>query len=312
MPRRVIFDTDPGVDDSMALLLLLRSPELQLDAVTTVFGNVDVGQTTRNAVIILDVAGRPDVPVFRGADRPLLRNRQHGGASVHGDNGLGGIRLPTASRGATPGRGADEIVDRIMALPGEITLIAFGPLTNVALAVCLEPRIVENIHELVIMGGAATVPGNVSPVAEANFHNDPEAARIVFESGFPLVMVGLDVTLQAIIVPDDLAVLRKQGGDVGAFIDDISAHYGDHYARRDGIIGFPMHDAAAVLYALDPGYFETERWYVEIETQSDLAAGMSIADRPGKTRKAPNATVCVGIDAERFMAMYVERLSVTP
>lgn len=309
MPRRVIFDTDPGVDDAMALLLLLRSPELQLDAVTTVYGNVDVEQTTRNAIILLDVAGRSDIPVARGADRPLMRHRQRGGAVVHGDNGLGGAALPEPSRGAGGQRAAELIVERIMAAePGEITLIAVGPLTNVALATCLEPRIVERVHQLIIMGGAVTVPGNVTPLAEANFYNDPEAARIVVAAGYPLVLVGLDVTHQALITPRQIEWLRDHGGAQGAFIHAISHHYAEHYARNTGMTGFPMHDSAAVLYAIDPGYFQTERWYLEVETSSQRASGLVMADRRGKWGQAPNADVCVGIDAGRMVALYLERL----
>jgi purine nucleosidase len=308
MPTRVIFDTDPGVDDAMAIFFLLRSPELRLDALTTVYGNVDVEQTTRNALVILDVAGRADVPVVRGADRPLLRERRTGGAAVHGDNGLGGAGLPAPSRSAGPGRAAETIVERVLAAPGEITLVAVGPLTNLALAVRLEPRIAEAVREVVIMGGAATVPGNVSPVAEANIANDPEAAWIVFHAGWPLAMVGLDVTLQAIITPDDIREIEAAGHPDGAFIRAISAHYGDHYARRTGKVGFPMHDSAAVLYAIDPGYFRTERWYVDVETGGARSAGHTIPDRRGQWGHRPNATVCVGIDDARFLALYKERL----
>ena len=210
MSRRVIFDTDPGVDDAMALFFLLQSPEFELEAVTTVFGNVDVEQTTRNALILLDVAGRADIPVAPGAGRPLMphRQRQLGGAVVHGDNGLGGADLPKPSRAAGSQRAAELIVERVMAAPGEITLIAVGPLTNVALATCLEPRIVEHVRELIVMGGAATVPGNVTPLAEANFHNDPEAAAIVVAAGYRLALIGLDVTLQAIITPEQVDTAR--------------------------------------------------------------------------------------------------------
>lgn len=310
-PRRVIFDTDPGVDDAMALFFVLQSPELVLDAVTTVFGNVDVEQTTRNALILLDIAGRADVPVAVGAGRPLMpqRRRQLGGAVVHGDNGLGGATLPAPSRAAGSRRAAELIVERVMSAPGEITLIAVGPLTNIALAACLEPRIVEHVHELIVMGGAATVPGNASPLAEANFHNDPEAAAIVVGAGFKLALVGLDVTLQAIIPLDDIERLRREGGAVGAFTYEISAHYGAHYARRTGRIGFPMHDSAAVLYAIDPGYFRTEHWYVEVETTSPRAFGMVMADRRGRWQQAPNAEVCIAIDSDRFRRLYLDRLT---
>ena len=311
MPRRVILDTDPGVDDAMALFFLLRSHELELEAVTTVFGNVDVEQTTRNALILLDIAGRPDIPVARGAGRPLMphRQRQLGGAVVHGDNGLGGAALPRPSRSAGTQRAAELIVERVMAAPGEVTLIAVGPLTNVALATCLEPRIVEHVRELIVMGGAATVPGNVTPLAEANFHNDPEAAAIVVAAGYRFVLVGLDVTLEANIRPEQVDALKVRGGEVGAFIHAIAAHYGGHYARLRGRAEFPMHDAAAVLYAIDPSYFRTERWYLEIETTSPRASGMVMTDRPGWWGEPPNAEVCVGIDADRFLTLYVDRLT---
>lgn len=310
-PRRVIFDTDPGVDDAMALFLLLQSPELTLDAVTTVFGNVDVEQTTRNAIIVLDVAGRPDIPVAVGAGRPLMPHRQRrlSGAVVHGDNGLGGAVLPESSRPAGQQRAAELIVERVMASPGEITLIAVGPLTNIALATCLEPRIVENVHELIVMGGAATVPGNVTPLAEANFHNDPEAASIVLGAGYTLALVGLDVTLDALIGLEDVEMLRERGGAVGAFTHAISSHYGGHYTRRTGRNGFPMHDSAAVLYAIDRGYFETEHWYLEVETTSPRASGQVLTDQRGRWGQSPNADVCVSIDAAGFLKLYLDRLT---
>jgi inosine-uridine nucleoside N-ribohydrolase len=311
MSRRILLDTDPGVDDAMALFFLLGSPELQLEAVTTVFGNVDVEQTTRNALILLDVAGRPDIPVAPGADRPLMpqRQRQIGGAVVHGDNGLGGAELPSPSRAAGAQRAAELIVERVMAAPGDLTVIAVGPLTNIALATCLEPRIVENVHELIVMGGAATVPGNVTPLAEANFHNDPEAARIVVAAGYRLALVGLDVTLHALITPEQVDHLRDRGGPVGKFIHAIGAHYGAHYARRTGRPGFPMHDSAASLYAIDRDYFQTERWYLEIETSSPRAAGMVMTDRRGRWGEVPNADVCIGIDDDRFLSLYLDRLT---
>lgn len=311
MPRRVILDTDPGVDDTMALFLLLHSPELQLDAVTTVFGNVDVEQTTRNIIIALDIAGRSDLPVARGADRPLLRNRQTDGAAVHGGNGLGGAALPQPSRQAGSQHAAALIVERVMAAPGEITLIAVGPLTNLAIATRLEPRIVENVEQVVVMGGAVTVPGNVSPVAEANIHNDPEAAQIVLGAGFPLALIGLDVTLQAIITLDDVAVLRTTAGPEGEFIHAITVNYGDRHTNRLGHYGFPMHDASAVLYAIDPGYFKTERWYLEVETHSERAVGLVMADRRGWWKQPPNADVCLEIDSERFRQFYLDRLATT-
>ena len=309
MPRRVIFDTDPGVDDAMALFLLLRSPELTLDAVTTIYGNVDVEQATRNALILLDVAGRPDIPVAAGAGTPLMRPPRLSGMVVHGDNGLGGVDLPVPSRGVGSQRAAELIIERVMAAPGEITILAVGPLTNIALATCLEPKIVQNVHELIIMGGAVTVPGNVTPLAEANIHNDAESAAIVFSAGYRMALIGLDVTLKALITPAQVEALRDHGGQMGRFTHAISHHYGQHYIRRTGLPGFPMHDSAAILYAIDPGYFTVERWYLEVETHSPRAYGMVMADRRGRWGEAPNASVCVDIDNERFLKLYMERLT---
>lgn len=312
MPKRIILDTDPGVDDAMAIFFLLRSPELHVEALTTVFGNVDVEQTTRNAAIVLDVAGRSDIPLAQGAGRPLLRDRRTGGSVVHGDNGLGGASLPPPSRGPGDRRAAESIVERIMTSPGEITLVAVGPLTNLALAVRLEPKVADAVREVVVMGGAATVPGNVSPVAEANIANDPEAAWIVFHAGWPLAMVGLDVTLNAIITPDEIREIAAAGHADGAFIEQISRHYGDHYARRSGKVGFPMHDSAAVLYAIDPGYFHTEHWYVDVTTAGDRTFGQTIPDRRGQWGPPPNVNVCIDVDDARFLALYKERLTRDP
>lgn len=309
MAKRVIFDTDPGVDDAMALLFMLRSPELQVEAVTTVFGNVDVEQTTRNALIVLDIAGRADIPVAGGSGRPLVRDRRRSGAAVHGENGLGGIDLPAPSSRPSERRAAELIVERVMAAPGEISLIAVGPLTNVALAARLEPRIAERVRELVIMGGAATVPGNTTPVAEANIANDPEAAWIVFHAGFPLTMVGLDVTQQVVMTPAYLDELKRSANRQTEFIHAIARHYGDHYARRTGRRGFPVHDSSAALYAIDPSYFRTERWFVDVETRSERAFGQTLADRRGQWEREPNADVCVGVDADRFLALFKERVT---
>ena len=309
MPKRVIFDTDPGVDDSMALLFMLCSPELQVEAVTTVFGNVDVEQTTRNALIVLDVAGRADIPVARGSGRPLLRERRRTGSLVHAENGLGGIELPTPSREPSRQRAAELIVERVMATPGRLSLVAVAPLTNIALAVRLEPLIAQSVRELVIMGGAATVPGNTTPVAEANIANDPEAAWIVFHAGFPLTMVGLDVTTQVTMTPEYLAELKHSGTPEGEFIHAIAQHYSSHYARRTGRAGFPVHDSSAVLYAIDPSYFQTERWFVDVETKSERAFGQTIADRRGQWEREPNVNVCLGVNAEPFLALYRERIT---
>ena len=206
--KRLIIDTDPGVDDSMAILLALRSPEVQVEALTVVFGNGGVEQTTANALRVLEIARRADIPVISGANMPLLRPYRGKGYRVHGRDGLGDTNLPPSKSQPQPGHAAEYLVSRIMDEPGQLTLVAVGPLTNLALAVSLEPQIAQNVQEVIIMGGAATGPGNASPVAEANIHNDPEAAKVVFHAGWPLTMVGLDVTRKTVISPAYLARLK--------------------------------------------------------------------------------------------------------
>ena len=179
-PKRILIDTDPGVDDSMAILLAFASPEVEIIGMSTVFGNVGVDLTTQNALRLVELAGRPDVPVAMGAEKPLLRPFTGKGWEVHGRNGLGEAEFPDPQGQPDPRRAAQFIIDTIMTGPGEITLVPLGPLTNVALAVATEPRIAERVREVVLMGGAAPVPGNASPAGEVNIRNDPEAAHIVF------------------------------------------------------------------------------------------------------------------------------------
>ncbi|MFN8523296.1 MAG: nucleoside hydrolase [Chloroflexota bacterium] len=309
MPKRVIFDTDPGVDDAMAMLFMIASPEIELEAVTTVFGNNGAEQTTRNAIVVLDIAGRAEIPVARGAERPLIKGRKIGSSVVHGENGLGDAPLPTPSRGPVSQRAAELIIERIMAAPRQITLIAVGPLTNIALATRLEPLIADNVRELIIMGGAIDAPGNLTPLAEANIGNDPEAAWIVFHAGFPLTMLGLNVTHRTVMTPDYVAGLRRDGGAKGAFIADISAHYADVYRKRNGAPGFPVHDSSAVLYAIDPGYFTTEQMFVDVEIKSARGYGQTMPDRRGQWDREPNVNVCVDVDSARFLDLYRRRIT---
>ena len=198
-PTRVIVDTDPGLDDTAAILFTLACPDLvAVEMLTTVFGNTGIEDCTRNALTILDAAGRTDIPVYQGAARPLLREPRYA-PHIHSQDGLGGLAAKYPPTGMVrPGIAAEKIVEHVMASPGEITLVALGPLTNVALALRLEPRLATSLREIVLMGGAVRVPGNVSPVASANMLNDPDAAAAVYSSGVPLVQAGLDVAL-----PDD-------------------------------------------------------------------------------------------------------------
>jgi len=307
MPKRIIFDTDTGVDDAMALLLILRSPELELEGVTTVFGNSTVDNCTRNALAVLELGGRPDVPVARGAHRPLLRAFRGKGYTVHGENGLGNVEMPLPKREPVGMPAARFIVEKVMAAPGEISLVAVGPLANLALAARLEPRIVDAVREVIIMGGAATVGGNASAAAEANIYNDPESASIVFSAGWPLTMVGLDVTLQVHIGPDYLDRLKAAATPLTDFIIAITDFYSRNYLRRYGIRGFFVHDSSAVAYAIDPTLFETQMLPVVIDTTHGPSAGRTVADLRQDSQE-PNINVCLGVDAERFLQLYFDRI----
>jgi inosine-uridine nucleoside N-ribohydrolase len=307
-PKRIIIDTDPGVDDSMAILLAFNSPEVKIEGLTTVFGNTGVDITTKNALHLVELAGKPEVPVAAGASKPMLRPYTGEGWKVHGRNGLGEVDFPEPKGSPDRRHAAQFIIDMVMAHPGEITLIPLGPLTNIALAVLLEPRIATNVKEVVLMGGVAMNPGNASPVAEANIHNDPEAAHIVFHAGWPVTMVGLDVTHKSEINSAYMEQLKAANNRFTDFIYAISQHYMNLYRTR-GIDGMPVHDSSAVAYVLDPTLFQTKKVYVDVEYHSPFHHGQTVADWRGQRNREPNVNVCVDVDSARFLHMYRQRLT---
>ncbi len=305
--KRIIIDTDPGVDDSMAILLAFNSPELKIEGLTTVFGNTGSEVTTLNGLRLVELAGHPEVPVARGVDQPMLRPYKGEGWRVHGRNGLGQVDFPPPVGEPDPRRAAQFIVDMVMANPGEITLVPLAPLTNVALAVLLEPRIVANVKEVVLMGGAATVPGNASPVAEANIHNDPEAAWIVFHAGWPITMVGLDVTHKTVMNAAYMKLLKSAHNPHTDFVYAISQHYMNLYASR-GVDGMPVHDPSAIAYVIDPSLFTTKHVYVDVERNSPYHQGQTVPDWREQRGQPANVHVCVDVDSDRLLEMYRQRL----
>jgi uridine nucleosidase len=315
MARKIIIDTDPGVDDAMAIFLALRSPELELVGLTTVFGNSNVDATTRNALNLLHVAGRTDIPVARGAGRPLVNPPGPTGEWVHGEDAMGNIGWTTVLDPALKPvdvPAARFIVDTIMANPGEITLVPIGPLTNLALALQLEPRIATHVREIVMMGGSALAPGNVSPLAEANVHNDPHAASVVFSADWPITMAGLDVTESIPMDDAHFGALATSSDPLGLFIVKIVGFYQtfhrDWYGMVNGAIH--THDACAILYLLDPTLFSGERWPITVPHDGP-AKGATLVDRRGHFYKTPPVHCLLKVDAGRLVGLYLERMGVS-
>ena len=308
--KRVIIDTDPGIDDAAALLLALAAPELAVDAVTTVYGNGTIEQSTRNALIILETAGRGDIPVYQGAAKPLLGG-PHFAHHVHGNDAFGDMGWPAPIGKPQPTHAVRELVDRVMARPGEITLIALGPLTNVALALSIEPRMASAVGELIVMGGAVLTHGNATEVASANLFNDPEAAAIVYRSGAPLVQVGLDVCQKTTVTEAQLTHIRQAQTSTTTLLTRITPCLIRSYVDRDLMppgTGVHYNDVSAMAYAIDPRLFEVQEYSVRIATHDPLTRGQTVADVANRWRQPPNAKVPMGVDAARLTDIFTTRV----
>jgi inosine-uridine nucleoside N-ribohydrolase len=306
MSTPVLIDCDPGHDDAIALLLALASPELNLLGVSTVSGNQTLDKTTANALRVLELAGRPDVPVAAGAERPLIRE-QFVASYVHGESGLEGPDLPPP-RGAVVGQHAVDFLAGMIEAAGEpATLIAVGPLTNVALLLSVRPRAAERLERIVLMGGAIA-EGNVTPAAEFNVWADPEAARRVFDSGLDVTMIGLDVTHKALVGPAHFDRLRGSG-KIGTFVAELLEYFNVFHRETYGFDGSPIHDAVAVAHVLRPGLVQTKRRHVAVETDSELCRGRTVVDLWQRTGSEPNADVGVDIDADAFVELLLDRIA---
>ena len=322
-PRPVIVDTDPGTDDAMAILLALTSPEVDVRAFTVVGGNVTPAQGLENALRLVSLAGRCDIPIAGGAARPLAQ-RLITAEFVHGQNGLGDIELPPPSCKADPRFGPDLIIEMVRAMPGEITLVPVGPLTNIAMAVIKDPAIVPLVKEVVIMGGSIT-EGNVTAAAEANIYNDPEAAQVVFQAGFKkLTMVGLDVTHKTNFGKAHLERLGRTHGTLNDFATKVMGFL-VALSAKFGAAETPMHDPLAMGVAIDPSFVTTASMRVDVETRGEFTRGATVGNRhnfvernelkgdryvmTGIDRVQPNALVAVGVDPERFLSFFIDRLA---
>jgi purine nucleosidase len=341
-PTAVILDVDTGIDDSLALLYAAASPDTELVAVTCVSGNIDAQQVAINTRAILELAGRTDVEVAIGREIPLIRALETT-PETHGPQGLGHAELPPPSRPLSDRHGVDLILEEARRRPGEITLITLGPLTNLALAVMRDPTLPRLLKGYVLMGGAYGVSGNTTPTTEWNIHCDPDAAAIVFRAWeaameadptIPRPMaLGLDITEQARVLPDDIVRLARRAGStpddsialargedpmlaarsvaskpIVRYVADALRFYMEFHAQYDGFYGAFIHDPLAVAAALDRSLVTTEPLFVDVETRGEVTTGMTVADRRRLTGKMPNLDVVVTADIPEFMNRLIERI----
>lgn len=308
MPSKIILDCDPGHDDAVALLLAWGSPEIDLVGVTTVSGNQTIEKVTRNALAIARVAGITGIPFARGAHRPLVREVQTG-ETIHGDSGLDGPSLPDPVVQLDPRHAVDFIIDTVLAAePKTITLVPTGALTNIALAVRKEPRIAELVKAVVLMGGGVH-EGNSSAVAEFNIVVDPEAAHIVFHEKWPLTMVGLDVTHQALATPQVAAEIAAIGTGPARFVGELLDYFGRAYLDDQGFENPPVHDPVAVAYVIDPSIMTTVTAPLDVELTGGITLGMTVADLRAPAPADCTTSVGLALDAPKFWALVVDAIT---
>ena len=306
--RKIIIDTDPGQDDAVAIMLALASPELEVLGITTVAGNVPLALTQRNARIICELAGRPDIPVFAGATRPMVR-RLVTAEHVHGKTGLNGPELWEPTMPLRKEHAVDFIVKTLrMNRDGAVTLCVLGPMTNIALALIKAPDIAAHIREIVLMGGGCFEGGNTTPAAEFNIYVDPHAAKVVFGAGIPLVVMPLDLTHKALTTRERVARFKGLGNKAGVFTAQMLGFFERFDMEKYGSEGAPLHDPNVIAYLLKPEMYKGREVNIEIETESALTLGMTVVDWWRVTGRQPNATFLREVDDAAFFELLFERI----
>jgi pyrimidine-specific ribonucleoside hydrolase len=307
-PTPLVIDTDPGIDDALAILLAVASPEVDLRLVTTVHGNVELAQTTENALRVLHLAGRSDVPVAAGAGASLVHPQPERAGHVHGDAGLGGVELPPSPAALDPRPAVVALADVLTASPEPVTVATIGPLTNLALLLRVYPDAAARIGRLVVMGGSAARGGNVTAAAEFNIWADPEAAQVVLTAGLPATLVGLDVTLPTVLDEDGIARFAA-AGPIGTQAAAILQQYLDHARGAYGTTGVVVHDALALTEAIAPGTLGTVRRDVVVDTTLGAGRGQTLVDRRGVSTAPTAVAVAETVDSAATVEFLVSRLA---
>ena len=305
--KRIIIDTDPGIDDALAILLALASPELQVEGLTIVSGNSTLDQGVKNALSILELGGRSDVPVTAGAARPLVQPLLIA-PETHGGFGLGYATLPPARKQPLDEHAVQFIIERCLSCRGEISLVCIGPLTNLALALRMAPELNTAISEVIIMGGAIRHGGNTTPIAEFNTFCDPHAAHIVFHSGLPLLLVPLDVTYQVVFTKADVHRLLKSPSAIPQFIDDATRYYMEFHNDYQKIEGCIINDPLALALTFAPYLVDVDRLYVDVDISGGVSMGNTFADFFNMQHQQPNMQVALGVRPREFIEIFLERI----
>lgn len=307
MPKKILIDTDPGIDDSLAILLALASPELSLEGISVVHGNCSLEQATRNGLSVLELARATHVPLAKGCELPLVQPSLLA-PETHGNTGLGYAKLPEPRIKPTSQHGTDFLIERILSSPGEITLVAVGPLTNVALAIRKEPRIVGALKELVIMGGAIRYEGNTTALAEFNTFVDPHAAHIVYHAGIPTTLVPLDVTYQCVLLASDVERLLKIESPIPSFIKATTDFYMEYHDSYQGIKGCVINDPLALALTFAPELCDYQELPVDVDISGGVSTGKTFADFYNYDKKPSNMKVALGVRPRDFIELFLERV----
>ncbi len=305
--KRILIDTDPGIDDSLAILLALASPEISLEGLSIVHGNCSLEQATLNALSVLEMAKAEDIPAAAGCDLPLVQPSLLA-PETHGNTGLGYAQLPHPRSKPTRRHGCDFLIEKILSSPGEITLVAIGPLTNVALAIRQEPRIVGALKEIIIMGGAIRYEGNTTALAEFNTYVDPHAAHIVYHAGIPTTLVPLDVTYQCVLTSGDVERLQKIDSPIPTFVRDTTKFYMEFHDAYQGVQGCVINDPLALALTFAPELCDYRDLPVDIDLSGGVSMGKTIGDFYNYNKKPANMKVALGVRPRDFIGLFLERM----